>query len=50
MGVAREPDLYRCAVGIAGAYDLALMYRDGDIKDHSAGVAYLTRVRINAHP
>jgi dipeptidyl aminopeptidase/acylaminoacyl peptidase len=26
MAVAREPDLYRCAVGYVGVYDLALMH------------------------
>lgn len=28
MGVAREPDLYRCAVGYVGVYDLERVYRD----------------------
>ena len=28
MGVAREPDLYRCAVGYVGVYDLVEMHRD----------------------
>jgi dipeptidyl aminopeptidase/acylaminoacyl peptidase len=28
MGVAREPDLYRCAVGYVGVYDLELMHRE----------------------
>jgi dipeptidyl aminopeptidase/acylaminoacyl peptidase len=28
MGVAREPSMYRCAVGYAGVYDLAAMARD----------------------
>ena len=28
MGVATEPDLYRCAVGYAGVYDLVKMHRD----------------------
>jgi dipeptidyl aminopeptidase/acylaminoacyl peptidase len=27
MGVAREPDLYRCAVGYVGVYDLVMMHR-----------------------
>lgn len=27
MGVAREPDLYRCAAGYVGVYDLGLMHR-----------------------
>ncbi len=28
MGVAREPDLYRCAVGYVGVYDLERMHRE----------------------
>jgi dipeptidyl aminopeptidase/acylaminoacyl peptidase len=28
MGVAREPDLYRCAAGYVGVYDLVKMHKD----------------------
>jgi dipeptidyl aminopeptidase/acylaminoacyl peptidase len=28
MGVAKEPELYRCAVGYVGVYDLEAMHRD----------------------
>ena len=28
MGVAKEPDLYRCAVGYVGVYDLVAMHRE----------------------
>ncbi|GHA79183.1 alpha/beta hydrolase family protein [Cognatilysobacter bugurensis] len=28
MGVAREPELYRCAVGYVGVYDLEALHRD----------------------
>jgi dipeptidyl aminopeptidase/acylaminoacyl peptidase len=41
MGVAREPTLYRCAVGYAGVYDLALMFDSGDIPDSRSGRDYL---------
>jgi dipeptidyl aminopeptidase/acylaminoacyl peptidase len=44
MSAAREPDLYRCAVGYAGIYDLELMYQSGDVPDSRTGVAYLERV------
>ncbi len=37
------PDLFRCAVGYAGIYDLALMHREGDIQDNKSGRAYLRR-------
>ena len=41
MSVAREPDLYQCAVGHVGVYDMALMFRSGDIPDVRGGVEYL---------
>jgi dipeptidyl aminopeptidase/acylaminoacyl peptidase len=44
MGAAREPDLYRCAIGYAGVYDLSLMWESGDTPDSSLGRAYLERV------
>ena len=31
MGVAKEPDLYRCAIGYAGIYDVTSIERIGDI-------------------
>jgi dipeptidyl aminopeptidase/acylaminoacyl peptidase len=42
-GVMKEPDLYKCAVGYVGVYDLPLMYRRGDIPQSSFGEAYLKR-------
>jgi len=41
MGVVNEPDLYQCAVGYAGVYDLNLMFEEGDISWSSAGINYL---------
>ncbi|KAF1684643.1 peptidase S9 [Pseudoxanthomonas broegbernensis] len=35
MGVAREPDLYRCAVGYVGVYDLELMHRAASSRSRS---------------
>jgi dipeptidyl aminopeptidase/acylaminoacyl peptidase len=43
MGAAREPDLYRCAVGYAGVYDLELMLTSADIPDSRSGQAYLVK-------
>jgi len=40
-GVVKEPDLYRCAIGYVGVYDLARMYTDGDISDRVVGKSYL---------
>lgn len=44
MSAIREPELYRCAAGYAGVYDLKLLYTEGDIKNTLAGQAYLKDV------
>ncbi|USD38447.1 S9 family peptidase [Ferrimonas sp. SCSIO 43195] len=38
------PDLFQCAIGFAGVYDLELMYEVGDIPDYQFGVNYLREV------
>lgn len=43
MGVAKEPTLYRCAVGYVGVYDLALLQRKGDISESKTGQRFLSR-------
>src|SRR5690606_4479743 len=43
-GVVREPDLYQCAIGYVGVYDLRLMYTRGDIPQTDYGVGYLNMV------
>lgn len=35
MGVARDPDLYRCAAGYVGVYDLELLHRDASARSRS---------------
>ena len=42
-GAFREPDMFRCAVGMAGVYDLSLMFDKGDIQTVTSGVNYLNR-------
>jgi dipeptidyl aminopeptidase/acylaminoacyl peptidase len=37
MGVAKEPALYRCAVGYVGVYDLPMMHTTGDISERTSG-------------
>ena len=44
MGAAREPDLYRCAIGLAGIYDLTAMDSYGDIRARRSGLHYLAKV------
>lgn len=43
-GAVREPELYKCAIGDAGIYDLRLMYRRGDIPQSLFGENYLKMV------
>ena len=43
MGVAKEPDLYKCAVGYVGVYDLEMMFKKGDIAERDMGQRYLER-------
>jgi acetyl esterase/lipase len=43
-GAVREPDLYRCAIGYVGVYDLRLMHSRGDIPQSMFGENYLKRV------
>lgn len=44
MGAAAAPELYRCAIGLSGAYDLNIVRKGSDIDDSSSGRAYLTEV------
>jgi dipeptidyl aminopeptidase/acylaminoacyl peptidase len=41
MGVAKEPDLYQCAIGYVGVYDLEMMYGRGDIQERMTGKNFL---------
>ena len=41
MGVVREPELYRCAIDIAGVSDMETFFKEGDIEDMLSGKAYL---------
>ncbi|MBY5921857.1 alpha/beta hydrolase family protein [Ferrimonas balearica] len=39
-----EPDLFACAIGFMGVYDLPLMFEEGDVPDSQYGENYLQRV------
>lgn len=43
-GAVKEPDLYKCAIGYVGVYDLRLMFTRGDIPQNLYGKDYLKRV------
>ncbi|MCJ7557914.1 MAG: S9 family peptidase [Gammaproteobacteria bacterium] len=38
------PDLFACAVGFAGVYDLKMMYELGDIPERESGITFLEKV------
>jgi dipeptidyl aminopeptidase/acylaminoacyl peptidase len=44
MSVIRAPKLFKCAIGYAGIYDLAMMYKKGDIREQAFGRNYLANV------
>lgn len=46
-GAVREPDLYKCAVGYAGAYDLRVQLDKSDTQRTDQGSAYLQLVLGN---
>ncbi|KAF7767674.1 hypothetical protein PCIT_a3738 [Pseudoalteromonas citrea] len=39
-----EPDLFKCAIGVVGVYDLPLMFEEGDIAGNQSGRNYLHEV------
>ena len=39
-----EPDMFKCAIGVVGVYDLPLMFEEGDIPERDIGQRYLTKV------
>ena len=43
-GAVRDPDLYKCAIGYVGVYDLRLMQSRGDTTQSSHGVNFLKKV------
>jgi dipeptidyl aminopeptidase/acylaminoacyl peptidase len=43
MAPAREPDLYKCAFGYVGVYDMEMMFEKGDIPERESGLRFLRR-------
>lgn len=41
MGAVKEPDLYRCAIGDVGVYDMPMMFGRGDVQWSDSGQNYL---------
>jgi dipeptidyl aminopeptidase/acylaminoacyl peptidase len=42
-GAVKEPDLYKCAIGYVGVYDLNMLFEMGGNQDSSFGSAFLKR-------
>ena len=40
MGVAKEPSLYRCAIGYVGVYDLQALYQDDVVRDSKSSTNF----------
>src|SRR5262249_36606925 len=40
-GAFEDPDLYRCAIGYSGVYDLPLLFKSGEIANRRWGPSYL---------
>ncbi|WP_404341524.1 alpha/beta hydrolase family protein [Pseudoalteromonas mariniglutinosa] len=38
------PDMFKCAIGVVGVYDLPLMFKEGDVSSRRSGVNYLKTV------
>lgn len=41
MGAVREPDLYACAIGNVGVYDMPMMFSKGDVQESRIGTNFL---------
>ena len=48
MNPVRYPDMYKCAAGYVGVYDLPLMFQDGNIRRTQFGREYLNMVLSGA--
>ncbi len=42
-----EPDLFKCAIGYAGVYDLEMLFTEGDIRKSASGINYLNKALGN---
>lgn len=44
MAPIREPDLFKCAIGFVGVYDLPMLYERGDVSERDSGVAFMKKI------
>jgi dipeptidyl aminopeptidase/acylaminoacyl peptidase len=43
MGTIREPDLYRCAIGVSAPYDLPTLFKWGDVQRSRWGEKWISQ-------
>lgn len=39
-----EPDMFKCAIGVVGVYDLPMMFDEGDVAEIDSGQKYLSKI------
>ena len=44
MAPIRDPNLFKCAIGFVGVYDLPMLYDIGDVSERDSGVAFLKKI------
>ena len=44
MAPIRDPDLFKCAIGFVGVYDLPMLYERGDVSERDSGVAFMKKI------
>ena len=44
MAPILESNMFRCAVGFVGVYDLQMLYERGDVADRASGISFLEKV------
>ena len=43
-GTHPRPELFKCAIGVVGIYDLPMLYEKRDVSDRDSGVAFVKKV------
>jgi dipeptidyl aminopeptidase/acylaminoacyl peptidase len=39
-----EPDMFKCAIGVVGVYDLPMMFDEGDVSEVDSGQKFLSKI------
>ena len=43
-GTYSRSDLFKCAIGFVGVYDLPMLYERGDVSERDSGVAFMKKI------